>query len=185
MDYINLCPLNAQENDTISSYSSTKKYYFKIFMKTIVPKWKLASEDSTLRNQEGGTSSLHPPHLIQSSQWALPAQGQGRWTPALTEQTGMVQVRPAATWDPRLSRLCEHKAASCRGTSENLCVTRSFCWNRKKKMQEGNTNSFKASISPYRQHHKSLNSSLWILPLHSGIDLIPKQYSLPNLKIRA
>lgn len=52
-------------------------------------------------------------------------------------------------------------------------------------MQEGNTNSFKTSISPYRQHHKSLNSSLWILPLHSGIDLIPKQYSLPNLKIRA
>ena len=34
-------------------------------------------------------------------------------------------------------------------------------------MQERNTNSFKTSISPYRQHHKSLNSSLWILPLHS------------------
>ena len=52
-------------------------------------------------------------------------------------------------------------------------------------MQKGSTNGFKTPISPYRQHHKSLNSSLGILPLHSGLDLTPKQYSLPNLKLRA
>lgn len=154
MDCINLCPLNAQENDTISSYSSTKKYYFKIFMKTIVPKWKLASEDLHSRNQEGGTSSLHPPHLIQSSQWALPAQDRKvNPCPDRADRNGS-GATCSHLGSPRLSELCEHKAASCRGTSENLCVTRSFCWNRKKKNAGGNTNSFKTSISPYRQHHK-------------------------------
>ena len=52
-------------------------------------------------------------------------------------------------------------------------------------MQKGSTNGFKTPISPYRQHHKSLNSSLGILALHSVLDLTPKQYSLPNLKLRA
>lgn len=69
---------------------------------------------------------------------------------------------------PRLSELCEHKAAA--EEPQRTCALPNHSVEtekKKKKMQEGNTNSFKTSISPYRQHHKSFNSSLWILPLHS------------------
>lgn len=95
--------------------------------------------------------------------------GKGRWTPALTEQTGMVQVQPAATWDLLGSRNCVNTKQQQRNLREPVHYQTILLKQKKKKkkMQEGNTNSFKTSISPYRQHHKSFNSSLWILPLHS------------------
>lgn len=111
--------------------------------------------------------------------------GKGRWTPALTEQTGMVQVQPAATWDLLGSRNCVNTKQQQRNLREPVHYQTILLKQKKKKKKcrRGTPTALKLLFLPIDNITNPLiqvfGYFLYIL------DLIPKRYSLPNLKIRA